>query len=136
MFVPCCASCPCCLFELAWLTCSSLRRLAKDHAHQSASRATLDYDDQEGYDDRGHSHYGGSYDGTGDRDTHSSRNARYDGGRSPTGGGRYSDSHQDGSRSRRPYGTPAKAIILEDVPEDATERDVSRPLTLCFPSRH
>jgi hypothetical protein len=93
----------------------------KDHS----SRNTLDYDDQDGYDDRGRSHY---TDRDRDKDARSSRNDRYDSGRSPQGGGRYSDSRRDGSRSRRAYGPPGKAIVVEDVPEDATERDVCPPL--------
>lgn len=95
--------------------CLLLRRCSKDHSLQSASRASLDYDDQEGYDD-----------------APSSRNARHDRDKSP----RYSDSRHDGSRSRRPYGPSSKVVVLEGVPEDATERDILYGLDYVTNTRH
>ncbi|KAK0655835.1 hypothetical protein B0T16DRAFT_397815 [Cercophora newfieldiana] len=109
------------------------RRSRKDHSHHPASRSTLDYDDQ---DDRDRGRYGTSYDGPEDRDAHLSRNARYEGGRSPAGGSRFSDNRAEGSRSRWSYGPPSKAIVLEDVPEDATERDVLYGLDYVTRDRH
>ncbi|KAK3363380.1 hypothetical protein B0T25DRAFT_39020 [Lasiosphaeria hispida] len=69
----------------------------------------------------------------------SARDAGFDRSRRPARspvGARYTDEHRDGSHVRQPYGPPAKAIILEDIPDDATERDILYGLDYITRDRH
>ncbi|KAK0729946.1 hypothetical protein B0H67DRAFT_560314 [Lasiosphaeris hirsuta] len=124
--------------------------------HQSPSRS-LNYDDEDqnhyNNDAGGANYYNApsalepedAFGGGGHRGGYpgsrggSARDAGYDrsrrSARSPAGG-RYIDDHRDGSHARQPYGPPGKAIILEDIPDDATERDILYGLDYITRDRH
>lgn len=106
--------------EFPWLTSvPPPKKDAHSPPHHHHHR-TLDYDDVAdgaSYTDRrreGENHAGGEEEGAWDDRRHGQGQERGHGAaRSP------------GRDGRRGYGQPGKAIVLEGLPEDATERDVS-----------